>query len=93
YVVICFTHVMLIFSGIRESPPSISNCIFDVLNYNVLQHYFENPQDSLKYRAACFLIGNMSEKHAWVDFELQAENENPIVFNVLDYLKSAITFQ
>jgi len=51
----------------------------------VLQHYIENSQDSLKYRAACYLIGNLGEKHAWVDFELQTENENPIAFNVLDY--------
>ncbi|MDA3912231.1 MAG: transglutaminase-like domain-containing protein [Bacteroidales bacterium] len=51
----------------------------------VLQHYSNNPEDSLKYRAACFLIGNMGEKHAWVNFELQDENKNPISFNVLDY--------
>jgi hypothetical protein len=51
----------------------------------VLQHYAQNPKDSLKYRAACFLIGNMGEKHAWVDFKLQDENKNTIAFNVLDY--------
>lgn len=52
---------------------------------NVLQHYSQTPEDSLKYRAACFLIGNMGEKHAWVDFELQDDNKNPIAFNVLNY--------
>jgi len=51
----------------------------------VLLHYNENPEDSLKFQAACFLIGNMGEKHAWVDFKLYGENKSPIAFNVLDY--------
>ncbi len=52
---------------------------------SVLEHYAQQPNDSLKFQAACFLIGNMGEKHAWADFELHGEDETTVDFNVLDY--------
>jgi hypothetical protein len=51
----------------------------------VLNHYLKNPSDSLKYEAACFLIGNMGEKHAWVDYALTKPNGEKIDFDVLNY--------
>lgn len=35
----------------------------------VLRHYAGNPDDSLKYKAACFLIGNMPG-HGWYEGEV-----------------------
>lgn len=38
----------------------------------VLKHYSENPADSLKYRAACFLIENMPYYHYYEGSELDS---------------------
>lgn len=47
----------------------------------VLVHYLARPEDSLKYRAACFLIGNMPEKYAIHSKKLEQFKTNlyPIV--------------
>lgn len=50
----------------------------------VLQH-FEADSDSLKYKAACFLIGNMGSKHSYLTFNLVDSNEAIIPFDVLRF--------
>jgi hypothetical protein len=67
FVVICFTHCILIFKGIRESPTSISNCIpachfiyvmagrFDVMNYSHITFSFY-----LLYVVICFQIVSLT---------------------------------
>lgn len=49
-----------------------------------LQH-FKSDKDSLKYKAACFLIGNMGRKHSYVTFDLVDSTNAVIPFNVLGF--------
>ncbi|MDR2139157.1 MAG: discoidin domain-containing protein [Tannerella sp.] len=42
---------------------------------NVLEHYRRNPSDSLKYKAACFLIENMSGRYSEDDRPAEAYHD------------------
>ncbi len=50
----------------------------------VISHYSENPADSLKLRAAYFLIGNMGEQF-YAHFIIADSLNHNLHFNVLDY--------
>lgn len=50
----------------------------------VLDHYL-NPKDSLKRKAAEFLIRSMHQKHCYVSFVVADSNDVEVPFNVLDY--------
>ncbi len=50
----------------------------------VLRHYSQNPADSLKLKAAFFLIGNMGEKY-YAHYIIADSNGTDLHFNVLDY--------
>ncbi len=47
-----------------------------------LQHY---QNDDLKYKAACFLVGNMGSKHSYITFALVDSTENIIPWNILQF--------
>lgn len=49
-----------------------------------LLHYSQE-KDSLKYQAACFLIGNMGSKHSYLTFDLVDSTEAIIPFDVLRF--------
>ncbi len=50
----------------------------------VISHYRKNPKDSLKLRAAYFLIANMPG-HSYVKTKLVDTSGNVVDFNILDY--------
>lgn len=50
----------------------------------VIENY-QLPEDSLKLKAAFFLIGNLDQKHSFTDFKLQDSLSNIIEFNIDDY--------
>ena len=49
----------------------------------VIRHY-QNPEDSLKLKAAYFLIGNMGQQ-SYIHYIVADSNGNDMRFNVLDY--------
>ncbi len=50
----------------------------------VIEHFSENPEDSLKLKAAYFLIGNM-DKQFYAHFKVVDTTGRDMHFNVLDY--------
>lgn len=46
---------------------------------------YQLPEDSLKLKAAFFLIGNLDKKHSFTDFQLQDSILNIIEFDIDDY--------
>lgn len=47
-------------------------------------HHYQNPKDTLKLKAAFFLIGNMEEQ-SYLHFIVADSNNTDMHFNVLDY--------
>lgn len=77
----------------KDTPKELPNNVEAVLEQaddnasslrKVIDH-FSTDEDSLKREAAIYLIGNLGDKHAYTDFELQDSTGNTIPFNVLDY--------
>jgi len=46
---------------------------------------YQNPEDSLKLKAAYFLIGNMDDKHSYSKFHLLAPDSTVIDFDIDDF--------
>jgi len=87
--------VLIIFSAllIACSGPKYPAGVEDVLLMSgdnrvelekVFEHYHQQS-DSLKLKAAYFLIGNMGDKHSYITFVLVDSTENVIPFDVLEY--------
>ncbi len=81
--------VSLIFAQSKKIPADVQS----VLNKagsnraeleKVIEHYSNNPADSLKLKAAYFLIGNMGDQF-YAHFSVQDSTGRDLHFNVLDY--------
>jgi hypothetical protein len=48
-----------------------------------LRHY-SSTEDSLKFKAVCFLISNM-ERHSYVKYALKDSNDTEVYFSIFDY--------
>ncbi len=78
----------IIIAGDSTFPPEVNEILEKAGTNRVelektLNHYKSDP-DTLKYQAACYLIGNM-EGHSCVTYALKDTLGSEIEFNVLDY--------
>jgi hypothetical protein len=85
-----FLAVLLFSCQPKQSPSEALQKVFEEAGNNkteltkVLKHYKNNPKDSLKYKAAIFLIENMLG-HSYSKAKLIDTSKNIVPFNVLDY--------